>query len=129
MGGCNGNCNITERCKACRHEFCSFGNKCDRFRGEAYWIGDDPYCSSCYETVSTEQGKLQTKVNELIETLKSKFEDKVETEMLEEMILEIRTALIGKEESEDSDNEESEESDNDIHPSWWRNGYYDYLTK
>jgi hypothetical protein len=100
MGGCNGNCFITEHCKACGHAFCSFGGKCDRFRGEAYWIGDDPYCISCYETVSTEQGKLQTKVNELIETLKSKYEDKVETEILEEMILEIRTALISKEESE-----------------------------
>ena len=90
MGECNGDCYITFPCKACGHALCRYGDKCDSFKGE-HWIGVDLYCNSCYETLSTEQGKLQTKVNESIETLKIKYEDKVETEILEEMILDIRT--------------------------------------
>ena len=66
---------------------------------------DDGKCATCYVIESLEiackgYNQLQAKINKLIETLKSKYEDKVEAEILEGMITDIKLAIIGEEESE-----------------------------
>jgi predicted transcriptional regulator len=80
--------------------FCSFGYKCDAGRPDSYEFKGKRYCCECLEIARKGHNQLQAKVNELIETLKSKYEDKVEAEILEGMITDIKLTIIGEEESE-----------------------------
>ena len=100
MGGCNCDCVDDGRCATCYVMFCSFGYKCDAGRPDSYWFKGKKYCCECLENARKGYNQLQAKVNELIETLKSKYEDKVEAEILEGMITDIKLTIIGEEESE-----------------------------